>query len=144
MAQATRVKGGKLRVKLDLARTGTYAAPCGFTSKSLTFSKGIEEVNIPDCDDPDKVDWVGRDATSLSISIEGEGVLAVESGEAWLHAFEEVESVPCKIEIEFPAKTIVYTGNMHASELSMGAPNARTVTLNVSMASDGEMVRSEL
>lgn len=142
MTQATTIRGGKLRVLLDLTGTDTYESPCGFSSRSLTFSKGLEEVNIPDCDDPDKVDWVGRDATSLSISVNGEGVLAVESGETWLEAFEEVESVPAKIEIEFPATTITYTGRMHVESLEMGAPNARRVTCNVAMQSDGAMVRT--
>lgn len=142
MTAATTIKGGKLRVLLDLARNGTFVAPCGFSSKSLTFSKGLEEVSIPDCDDPDKVDWVGRDATSLSIAVSGEGVLAVESGETWLDAWESVESVPAKIEIEFPAKTLTYTGNMHVETLEMGAPNGRRVTNNVSMQSDGQMVRT--
>lgn len=144
MTAATTIKGGKLRVLLDLDGSGTYEAPCGFSSKSLNFSKGLEDVSIPDCDDPDKVDWVGRDAVSLSISISGEGVLAVESGETWLEAWESVESVPAKIEIEFPAKTITYTGNMHVESLEMGAPNGRRVTNNVSMQSDGEMVRTSV
>lgn len=144
MAQATTIKGGKVRVLLDLASSGTYTAACGFTSRSITFSKGLEDVSVPDCDDPDKVDWVGRDATSLSIAVSGEGVLAVESGEDWLEAWESVDSVPAKIEIEFPAKTITYTGRMHVESLELGAPNGRRVTNNVSMQSDGVMVRTSV
>lgn len=142
MTQPTTIKGGKVRVLLDPAGSGSYAAPCGFTSKSITLSKGLEETNIPDCDDPDAVDWVGRDATSLSISVSGEGVLAYESQDTWLDAWENVESVAAKIEIEFTASTITYTGNMHVESLEMGAPNGRRVTLNVSIQSDGEMVRT--
>lgn len=142
MAQATRIKGGKVRVLLETATPGTYAAPCGFTSKSVTLSKGLEEVAVPDCDDPDKVDWLGRDAVSLSMSISGEGVLASESVVTWLDAFEDVESVGVKVEIEFPTTTYTYTGSMHVESLELGAPNGRTVTNNVSMQSDGEMVRT--
>lgn len=142
MTQATTIKGGKVRVLLDLAGSGTFAAPCGFASRSITFSKGLEEVNVPDCDDPDKVDWIGRDATSLSIGVSGEGVLAVESGQDWLEAWESVDSVAAKIEIEFPATLITYTGRMHVESLEMGAPNGRRVTNNVAMQSDGEMVRT--
>jgi hypothetical protein len=142
MTQPTTIKGGKVRVLLDLAGTGSYVAPCGFSSKSLTFSKGLEEVPLPDCDDPDTVNWLGRDAVSLSIAVSGEGVLAVESGETWLDAWESVESVAAKIEIEFPATTITYTGRMHVETLEMGAPAGRRVTNNVSMQSDGEMVRT--
>lgn len=142
MAQATTIRGGKVRVLLETETPGVYAAPCGFTSKSVTLTKGLEELQVPDCDDPDKVDWVGRDAVSLSIGVSGEGVLAVESGEVWLDAWESVESVGAKIEIEFPAKTITYTGKLHVESLELGAPNGRRVTNNVSMQSDGEMVRT--
>lgn len=142
MAQPTTIKGGKLRVLLDLAGNGTYAAPCGFSSKSLTFTKGLEEVNLGDCDDPDAVNWVGRDATSLSVSISGEGVLADESGLTWLQAWESVDSIGAKIEIELPSGLVTYTGSMHVESLEMGAPNGRRVTNNVSMQSDGELVRT--
>lgn len=144
MAQPTTTKGGKVRVLLDLAGTATFVAPCGFASKSVTFSKSLEEVSLPDCDDPDAVNWLGRDAVSLSISVSGEGVLAYESVETWMDAFESVESVAAKIEIEFPAKTYTYTGRLHIESLEMGAPAGRRVTNNVSMQSDGEMVRTSV
>ncbi len=142
MAQPTTIKGGKFRVLLgDDANPIVYSSPCGFTSRSLTLTKGLNEVNLPDCEDPDKIDWVGRDATSLSMSVSGEGVLAAQSSDVWLDAWHSVDSVPVKIEIEFPAKTIVYTGKMHVETIELGAPNGQRVTNNVSMQSDGEMVR---
>lgn len=142
MAQATTIKGGKIRVLLgnDADPIG-YAAPCGFTQRSITLNKGLEEVNIPDCNDPDKVDWVGRDATSLSMAISGEGVLASESVDTWLEGFESIESIPVKVEWEFPAKTITWTGRMHIESMEVGANNGQRATNNVSLQSDGEMVR---
>ncbi len=144
MAVATTIKGGsKVRVLIgDDAEPTVYAAPCGFTSKSITFNKGLEEVVVPDCEDPDKVDWIGRDTVSLSISVSGEGVLASESVETWFDAWESIDSVPVKIEYEFPATTYTYTGRMHVESLEQGAPNGRRVTQNVSLQSDGEMVRT--
>lgn len=142
MTQPTRIKGGKVSVKLDLAGSGTYSRPCGFNSKSVTFTKGLEEINLGDCDDPDKVNWIGRDAVSLSIAVSGEGVLAVESIEDWEEAWARSESVLAKIEIELPTKVITYTGRLHVESLELGAPDGRTVTNNVSMQSDGEMVRT--
>lgn len=143
MAKATTTKGGKVRVLLgDDAEPIVYAAPCGFTSKSLTLTKALEDVQVPDCEDPDKVDWLGRDAVSLSMAISGEGVLASESVETWLDAWESIDSVPAKVEIEFPAKTITWTGLMQVETLEATAPNGRRVTATVSMQSDGEMVRT--
>lgn len=141
MAQPVTIKGGKVRVLLDLAGSGSYAAPCGFTSRSINFSKALNEFSLPDCDDPDLVDWLGRDAVSLSMSVSGEGVLASESVETWLDAWHDVDSVAAKIEIEFPAKTITYTGLMHIETIEVGAANGQRVTANISMQSDGEMVK---
>lgn len=142
MAQATTIKGGKIKVLLgNSASPIVYAAPCGFTQRSITLNKGLEEINIPRCDDPDAVDWVGRDATSLSMTISGEGVLAAESVDTWLEAFDSIDSVPVKVEWEFPAKTITWTGLMHIESMEVGANNGQRATNNVTLQSDGEMVR---
>lgn len=143
MAQATTIKGGKVRVKIgNDASPIVYTAPCGFTQKSISLSKNLNEVSIPDCEDPDKVDWIGRDAASLSMSISGEGVLASESIETWLEAWESIDSVPVQVELVFPATTYTYTGNMHVESLEIGGNNGERATNNVSMQSDGEMVRT--
>lgn len=144
MAPPITIRGGKVRILLgDGATPVVYTAPCGFTSRSITFSKGLEEVNVPDCDDPDKVDWIGRDAVSLSIAVSGEGVLALESVDTWDEAWLSLDSVDARIEVEFPTKTIVWTGKLHIESLEMGATNGTRATLNVSMQSDGEFVRTE-
>lgn len=143
MAAPTTARFGKFRVLIgDSASPINYTAPCGFTSKSLVLSKNLTDVNIPDCDDPDDPAWVGRDVESLTASITGEGVMAYESIERWMLAFEDVDSVHIKIEIEFPLVTYVYTGLMHLSSLTMGAEAGGRITANVEMQSDGELVRT--
>jgi hypothetical protein len=143
MAQPSTARFGKFRIMLgNSADPIVYAAPCGFTSKSLTLTKDLTDVTLPDCDDPDAVAWVGRDASTLSASVSGEGVLASESVETWLDAWENVESVPVKIEIEFPAKTITWTGLMHVSSLNPSTEQGGRVTMSVEMESDGELVRT--
>lgn len=143
MAQPVTIKGGRVKVYIgNNADPIVYEVPCGFTSKTLTLTKGLEEVQIPDCDDPDKVDWLGRDATSLSMGISGEGVMAEESIETWLDAWESVDSVPVQVVLEFPAKEITWTGRMHIETVEATAPNSQRVTANISMQSDGEMVRT--
>lgn len=144
MAQPTTARFGKFKVMLgDDASPIVYTAPCGFTSKSLTLTKNLTEINLPDCDDPDAVAWVGRDAESLSASISGEGVLAAQSVDTWLEAWESVDSVPARIEIEFPAKTIVWEGLMHVATFTASAEQGGRVTASIEMQSDGELVRSE-
>lgn len=116
-----------------------YAAPCGFTSKSFTLSKNLQEVDIPDCDDPDAVAWIGRDAQNLSAQIQGDGVAAAESVQDWNDAFESIESVAAKVEIEFSTGTLSYTGMFQVESLAWAAEQAGRVTLSVSMQSDGEI-----
>ena len=143
MAQPTTARFGKFRVLLgDDADPIVYAAPCGFNTKSLTLTKDLTDVTLPDCDDPDAVAWIGRDAASLSASVTGEGVLAVESAETWLEAWEDEESVPVRIEIEFPATIIIWTGLMHVATFTTGAEAGGRATANVEMQSDGELVRT--
>ncbi len=143
MAPPITARFGKFRVLLgDGASPVVYTAPCGFTSKSLTLTKDLTDVNLPDCDDPDAVAWVGRDASSLSASVSGEGVMASQSVETWLDAWESSESVPVKIEVEFPAKTVTWTGMMHIATFTAGAEQGGRVTANVELQSDGELVRT--
>lgn len=144
MALATTIRGGKIRILLGEGDNPiVYTAPCGFTSRSLTFTKGLEEANVPDCDDPDKVDWIGRDAVSLSISVSGEGVLAYESIDVWDAAYQDLDSVQAKIEIEWPEKLITWTGRLFVENMELGANNGVRATLNVTMQSDGEFIRGE-
>lgn len=143
MAAPTTIRSGKLLVKIgDSNSPINYLAPCGFTSKSLVLSKNLTDVNIPDCDNPDDPAWVGRDVESLTASITGEGVMAAESVETWMNAFEDTDSVPVKVEIVFPLVTYVYTGLMHVSSVTFGAEQGGRVTCNVELQSDGELVRT--
>lgn len=144
MAAPTTARFGKFRVMLgDGNSPEIFAAPCGFTSKSLVLSKNLSEVNLPDCDDPDAPAWVGRDVESLTASISGEGVMAVESVPAWHEAFENTDSVNVRVEIEFPTITFIYTGRMHVATLTFGAEQGGRVTCNVEMQSDGELVLTQ-
>lgn len=142
MAQPETIKGGKVRVLLlDENSPNSYTAPCGFTSRSITLSKALNDFQIPDCDDPDAVDWLGRDAVSLSMTVSGEGVLAAESVETWLDAWEDVDAVGVKVEWEFTTKTVTWTGLMHVESVEVVAQNAQRATLAVSMQSDGVMTK---
>ena len=144
MAQATTIKGGKVRVFIgNDADPIVYSNPCGLTSRSINFNKATSDERIPDCDDPDKVDWLGRNATSLSIDIDGEGVLATQSMSTWYGAWQSVDPVPVKIELEFPDNTFTWTGKMQVDAYKLTAQNGETVKASISMKSDGEMVMAK-
>lgn len=144
MAPPITARFGKFKILLGNSATPiVYTAPCGFTSKSLSLNKSLSEVSLPDCDDPDKPIVIGRDVESVSASISGEGVLAAGSVVTWLDAYEKTDSVPVKVEVEFSGGSVTWTGKMHIESLELGAEQGGRVTLNVSMQSDGELVRTD-
>lgn len=142
MAQPKTIKGGMVRLLLDIERNGTYSAPCGLNSKSVTFGKGFETTQLSDCDKPDDLPWDANDAVSRNISVSGEGVLAEGAKDTWFKAWDSADAVPAKLEIEWSTETDTFTGDMQIGPLELGATNGRRVTLNVSAVSDGEMVRT--
>lgn len=143
MAPPITARAGKFRVLLGSGSGPiVYAAPCGFTSKSLVLTRNLSEISIPDCALPDAPITLGRDVESISTSVSGEGVAAASAIPVWLAAYNSSESVPVKIEIEFSTGIVTWTGNMQIESLEFGAEQGGRVTLNVSMQSDGAMVQT--
>lgn len=135
---------GKFRIYLGSGVAPiVYAAPCGFTSKSLELSKKLSEVLIPDCDDPDAPIATGRDVESTSWSITGQGVAAAAAIPVWLDAYESTASVPVKIEIEFSTGTVTWVGAAQLESLKLGAESGGRVTIDVSIMGDGALTRSD-
>lgn len=116
-----------------------YAAPCGLTTKNFTLTKNLQELDIPDCDDPDAPSWIGRDVQNLSATISGDGVAAAESVPDWNSAAISVSSVPMKVEIEFTTGLKVFTGYFIVDSLTFGAESGGRVTLAINAQSDGEI-----
>ncbi len=143
MADPVTAKFGKFRILLgDGASPELFVAPCGFTSKAITWTKGLTEINLPDCLDPDAPASVGRDIENRSVGITGEGVLAAESIDEWI-AFEEAsEAQNVRIEIDIGIFTHVWNGAMHLGEIGYSAEQGGRVTITVNMSSDGEMLHT--
>jgi predicted secreted protein len=133
-----------MRVLLGDGATPTeaFTAPCGLTTKSLTVTQNLSEVNIPDCDDPDAPFWIARDTVSLSVQVSGEGVLAAEAEDVWLDAAYSTESVNARVEIEFTTGTRTFAGAFKVDSFGVNAASGERVSVSISMQSDGEVVRS--
>jgi len=134
------LKGGQVFVYLgDNSNPIVYTAPCGFTSRSLSFSRSLNETLLPDCDNPNAPGWFERDVTSLSMSISGEGVLASSNIDVWMSTFKTALPVKVKVELLFPNKKHTYTGEMQLESIEVSGSRGETVSLNVSMQSSGEI-----
>ncbi|HRP26019.1 phage tail tube protein [Thauera sp.] len=140
MAKPTTARPGSFIIALgDGGSPEVFTAPCGFTSKAFNFTRNLAEVNIPDCDDPDAPDWLGRDVVSLSASVSGSGVLAAESIETWLAAVNTTASVNVTVTVTYTTGVLTMTGAMQIESFGVSAEQGQKVSVDVSMQSDGEM-----
>lgn len=141
MAKPETVRFGKFFVRIsDGGSPPVFTAPCGFTSKSFSRSKTLNEVQVPDCDDPDAPAWNERDVQSMSASISGDGVLAKSAIPAWEEALATTDSVECEVELLYAnGDSDIYTGLFHVESFDITGSLGERVQVSVSMQSDGEI-----
>lgn len=145
MTKPTTIKFGKMVVKIESKDSpAVYVAPCGFTTKAFNRTKNLNEVNVPDCDDPDAPAWVERDVASLSWSITGQGVLAQEARDTWDAAFESTDPVNVQVEFTWPDGTTLYSGAAHLETFEITSELGQRVLANISIQGDGALTRTPL
>lgn len=126
----------------DPTSPGTYLRPCGLTNHTATFTKGMQEVNVPPCDDPELPAWIERGVESLDFNASGSGILAAEAVDAWWEAFNTTESINARIYIGKPTDTIngrFWEGKVHVSQFEVGGERGSKANVTVSIVSDGEL-----
>lgn len=145
MAQATVLRGGKMKIKLgDAASPEVFTSPCGFNTKSFSRTKNTSESIIPDCADEDAPAWVGTDVISLGWGVTGEGLLTAESVEMWDAFMDSTDVKNVQVEFEWPSPlgTITYEGQAHLTNFEITGPRGEKVTANVTLVGDGALVRT--
>lgn len=142
MAQAQTFRFSGLRVLLgDGAEPEVFAAPCGFTERSLSLSKELGSTNVPDCTDEDAAPWTERDVTAKSAEISGQGVLDAAALVIWQGFFGDDASRNVRVELwRNGAKTGHWAGAFHLESLEVGATQGERATVQVSLQSDGAVV----
>lgn len=125
----------------------TWLKPCGLTQNSATFTKNMNEVDVPDCDDPDLPSWVAREVQSLDFSASGSGVLAAEAVQKWWDAFNATESIEARIYIGKPTDVTdgyFWQGMVHLSNFEVTGNRGERAQVSVNLVSDGEMVMTKI
>lgn len=145
MAQPKTIKFGKMKIELgDGESPEVFSAPCGFTQKGFSRNKSLNEVAIPDCDDPDAPVVLGTDVSTIGWAVTGEGVLAGEAIDLWDDFYHSTSSRNVKITLEFdaPVGSIVYTGAAHLETFEITGALGSRVTASISLRGDGALSRS--
>lgn len=84
MAQAQTIKFGEQMLLIgDGADPEVFSSPCGITSLTKSTSTNTSDIDIPDCDDPDLVIWLGIDEVSKRMTLTFSGTLAQQSLALW-------------------------------------------------------------
>ncbi len=143
MAQPTTYKGSLVGIFLeDTGNPGTFLKPCGLSNNSISFTKNLNEVNVPDCDDPELPSWVERETASLSVSVSGSGILAAEAIDTWDAAWRDTTSINARIYVGAATDTVngkYWEGALHVETFEVTGNIGEKAQVSVSMASDGEL-----
>lgn len=140
MATPTVASGTKLLVKLgNGASPEVFAEPCGLTTKNFTLNKGTNDIDLPDCDDPDAISWLGREAQNRSAEISGDGVLdttVLDSYQAWFDS-NAARNVQIAINVAAASGGGHWTGAFHLTSLAIGGERGQKITVSLTIQSDG-------
>lgn len=142
MALPSTRKFGQFKIYLgNGAVPEVFSVPCGFTEKALSISKDLIDTTVPDCDDPDAASWLGRDVRTISASVNGSGVLAMEALATW-RAWA-VSSLTKNVRIELSGTGAqgggYFTGAMHLASFEITAALGEKVQVAVTLESDGAL-----
>lgn len=135
------VRGVKLLLKKgNGADPEVFAQLCSInTQRGITFTAGVNEQDVIDCDDPDAVAWVAREKTNLSCSIDGAGTLDTRDLQAFADWFESPTSSNCELIVDVPGADggITFTGAFHLTNFKVDGTRGQRASVTVSIVSDG-------
>ncbi|WP_100961067.1 phage tail tube protein [Bosea sp. FBZP-16] len=139
MALAATFRFSGYRVLLgDGADPEVFAAPCGFTERSISFNRELSETNTPDCADEDAPSWLERDVTSMSATINGTGVLEATALPIWLGLLNTTVSFNARVELwREGVKVGHWQGAFALESFETSGTKGERVQVTVSMQSDG-------
>lgn len=151
MAKPTTYKGSLVAIyladPLDVTPPFTFLKPCGLSNHTVTFTKNAQEVNVPDCDDPEAPQWIERDVESLDFSATGEGILAAEAVEAWWDYFNSTDSVLARIYIGAPdniTNGYFWEGQVHVNSFEVTGQTGQRAQCSIGIVSSGEMTFTKI
>lgn len=140
MAQPTTASASKLSIWIgNSASPGIYVAPCGLNTRGINFSATVNDVTVPDCDDPDLPAWTQRTVQALSAGINGSGVLALESLPTWQSFYFGAVSLMCRVLIDH-ADGYRFDGLFLLTTFNITGQIGNKIQVEVGMQSDGEVV----
>lgn len=142
MAAVKSARGTKLLLKVGDGATPTevFSTYCSITAeRGISFTAGTNDVDIPDCDDPDKISFLAREKTNLSLNFTGSGTLNTPDVQEFFDWWQSPDSKNCKVIVDVPSVDggVIFSGAFHLTEFSITGNRGERMQASVSLASDG-------
>jgi hypothetical protein len=141
MAQATTIPGKSLLIKVgDGGSPETFVHNCSINAeRGLVLTAQTNDVNVPDCDDPDLMAWIEREKISLGGQINGAGTLHAEDVDlyfAWL-ASSSTKNVKVVTDISGASGGRVFTGAWHCTNFEISGNRGEKCSASITLLSSG-------
>jgi predicted secreted protein len=146
MAAVKNAKGVKLLLKVGDGGSPTenFATYCSVNAaRGITFTAAANEINIPDCADPEKIAWLAREKSSLSVGVTGAGMLNTPDLGAfydWLTS-EDSRNVQMVVDVPGADGGVTFSGAFHLTEFAVTGDVGNRIQVSITLASDGEVVK---
>lgn len=138
MAQPTTLRGSLMLIEIgDGGSPEVFDNPCGLTAKSFSRSSTVNDITVPDCDDPDAPAWIERVKDALSGTITGSGILAKEYLAAYESFLDSLDPRNVKITLDYTSGPIEYSGLFHLTTFTITGERGSNVNVELELQSHG-------
>ncbi|HWA22329.1 MAG TPA: phage tail tube protein [Caulobacterales bacterium] len=141
MAQAKTVKGSQLLILVgDGGSPETFAHPCLInSSRGIQFSAETNSANVPDCDDPDAIQWTEVDKKSLSAGVTGAGTLNATDSETFFDWFKSADTKTVRVKKNVTGANGggYWEGEFHLTQYEENGNIGEKVQCSITLVSSG-------
>ena len=144
MAQPKTFSFGDFQVLVgNGASPEVFSNPCGFTQRSSKIDATAEETMVPDCDNEDAPVWPARDISSVSASVNGQGVMTPGAAPIWRNWM--LGGLKKNVRVGPIGRTLAddggyYQGSAVLTSLENVSAKGKRVTATIALASDGPWI----
>lgn len=143
MAAVKYTRGVKLVLKVgDGAEPEQFTALCSINAeRGMTFDGTFRDEVVPDCEDPDLLAWVAREAESLSVGVTGGGMSDKNDIKRLWDWWKSGASKNCQLILDdpLPANVITWEGGFKLPSFDLSGNRGEKVASSITLSSDGEV-----
>lgn len=144
MAEVLYARGVKLLVKVEMTpSSGSYAHFCSVNaSRGITFTADTNDQLVPDCSDPDLIAWMQSEKVSLSVAVEGSGMLNTPDIDDFFNWLTDDATRSCKIIVDVAGANggQIFTGAFHLVTFQITGDRGGKQEVSISLKSSGAVV----